>query len=233
VKAEIKFNGISSLDLDLILVSFEPQPPAPNIIKTPVPYMNGSYDFSKLYGEQTYSERKIPCKLLFNTKSRNALYAKYTQVLEWLLGSGKANLEYNNEIGMYYTARVETPPTWDMAKNKGTFDFEFIAYPFKLSTALQGINQLWDTFNFETDIVQQSGFTVAGTSTVSVYNTGSVKVVPSIICTAAMVVIKSGVTYNFPVGTTKNFGFMLAKGLNSLTITGTGAITFEFHKEVF
>jgi len=230
--AKITFNDKSSDDLGLILTTFEPQPPTPNIIKIPVPYMNGSYDFSRLYGEQTYSERTILCKLQLVTKSRSMLYAKYSEVLEWLLESGKSKLIYSDEAGLYYTARVETPPSWEMVKTTGIFDFEFIAYPFKYGKNLEGTD-IWDTFNFETDTLQTNTFNIIVTKTIELQNYSAIKIVPSIICSTAMAVIKSGITYSFPTGTSKNFGFMLGKGLNSLIINGTGNIKFEWQREVF
>jgi len=234
VKNEIFFNNLGSeTDFDGILTYFKPQPPTPNIIKSSVPYMNGSHDFSNLYGETTYGERKIPCKLQFVMKSRQALFTKYSQVLEWLLGSGKAKLTYNTEPGLYYMARVESAPSFETFVICGAFEFDFIAHPFKTSADLEGNYQLWDTFNFATDIMQESIFNVAGTKIIKLYNPGAKKTTPNIICSAAMSIIKNGITYNFNAGLTKDFRFELAKGLNNLTINGTGKIEFEFRKEVF
>jgi len=230
---EIIFNGMSNSELDLILTYFKPQPPTPKVIKQEIPYMNGAYDFSNIYGEQAYNERKISCKLQFVSKNRGFLYTKYSQILEWLLTNNKVRLEYSFEPGLYYMAKVESAPSWDLFAICGSLDFDFIAYPFKTSTDLEGSSQLWDTFNFETDIMQESIFNVVGTKTINLYNPGAKRITPNIICSAAMSIIKSGITYNFSIGSTKDFRVMLEKGLNNLTISGTGNIEFEFRKEVF
>lgn len=230
---EIIFNGKRNSDLGLILSYFKPQPPAPKIIKSAAPYMNGSYDFSNLYGETAYEERKIACKLQFVTRNRKELYTKYSQVLEWLLNNKKAMLEYTCEPGLYYMAKVENPPTWEVFVVSGSFDFDFIAYPFKIGLNLEGSNQPWDTFNFETDIMQDSSFDIASTKSITLYNTSAISITPSVVCSSTFSVIKSGITYNFSPGTTKDFRFTLDKGLNNLTINGTGNIEFNFRKEVF
>lgn len=66
---EIIFNGKSSYkDLGVIVTYFKAQPPEPKTIKQDVPFMNGSYDFSKLYGEVFYNERIINCKVQFKVR---------------------------------------------------------------------------------------------------------------------------------------------------------------------
>jgi predicted phage tail component-like protein len=230
---EIFFNNKGSYtDFDGILTYFKPQPPAPKIIKSAVPYMNGSYDFSNLYGDTTYNERKIPCKLQFVTKNRNLLYIKYTKVLEWLLGGGKAKLTYATEPGLYYMARVESAPTFETFVICGIFEFDFIAYPFKYGENTEGAD-IWDDFNFETDYAQKTKFDVTGSKTIELYNLSSIKITPTVICNSNFSVVKSGVTYNFVTGTTNDFRFGLEKGLNNLTINGTGNIEFVIRKEVF
>lgn len=230
---EIFFNGLGSkTDFDGILTYFKPQPPGPKIIKSDVPYMNGSYDFSNLYGDTTYNERKIPCKLQFVTKNRNLLYIKYTKVLEWLLGSGKAKLTYTTEPGLYYIARVESAPSFETFVICGAFEFDFIAYPFKYGKNVEGAD-IWDEFNFETDYAQTTKYNITESKTIELYNPGATKVTPSILCDANFRIIKNGITYNFSVGTTKDFRFGLEKGLNNLIVNGTGNIEFIFRKEVF
>jgi phage-related protein len=229
--AEIIFNNNSNEDFDLILTSFKPQPPSPKIIKSDVPFMNGSYDFSNLNGEQSYNERKIPCTLQYVANNRILSYIKYTKILEWLLGSGRAILKNSDEPGLYYVARVESAPTWDIVAVAGKFEFEFIAYPFKYGDREEG-NDIWDDFNFETDYAQDIKFIVKDSLEVSLYNPSSKKIVPSVICDNDISIKKGGTTYKFKAGITRDYRFSLDKGQNSLTVQGNGSVEFAFRKEV-
>lgn len=229
---EIFFNGKGSYtDFGGILTYFRVQPPEPRIIKEEVPFMNGYYDFSDLYGETAYSERKIQCKLQFVEENITLMHIKYTKVLEWLLESGKSNLIYTLDPGIYYIARVEKTPSFEAFLSCGVFEFEFIAYPFKFRNFDEG-NIPWDDFNFELDCMQDTKFLVIGSKTVELINQSAKKITPTVICTAPFDVIKNGITYKFNIGTTKDWRFNLDKGFNNLTVNGNGNIEFLFRKEV-
>ncbi|WP_066679308.1 phage tail domain-containing protein [Clostridium septicum] len=231
--SEIIFNGKSSCkDFDAILVYFKPQPPTPQVIKCTVPYMNGSYDFSSLYGEQTYSERKILCKLDLVSESRIPLYIKYNEVLNWLLTDEKQILEYTEEPGIYYMAKIESVPSWDIISTCGIFEFEFIAYPFKFGKNYEGAD-IWDEFNFEVDYLQNLNIHVNESKDIKIYNPSSKKIVPSVITDSEISVIKNNVTYKFNKGTTQDWRFSLEKGENKIKLQGNGNIEFKFRKEVF
>ena len=47
-----------------------------------------------------------------------------------------------------------------------------------------------------------------------------------------MEIIKGTTTFKFKAGESKSWSFKLDKGLNNLTIKGTGAIEFKWYKEV-
>lgn len=229
---EIIFNGKSSYkDLGVIVTDFKPQPPEPKIIKQDVPFMNGSYDFSKLYGEVFYNERVISCKIQFKVRDKRLLYGKYSEVIEWLLGNNNSKLIYTGDSCMYYIASVTKAPTWDKFLKVGSLDFEFIAYPFKIST-LQDGHDIWDDFNFEFDMVQDTKFIVDGTKNINLYNNSSIGINPTVICSGDMEIIKGNSSYKFKSGESKSWSFKLDKGLNNLTIKGIGTIEFKWNKEV-
>lgn len=229
--SKIIFNGKKSEDLNIILVYFKPQPPTQRIVKSNVPYMNGSYDFSNLYGEQAYDERKILCKLNLVEENRLLLYIKYNEVLNWLLTDNKQILEYTEEPGLYYMAKIENVPSWDVVSTCGILEFEFIAYPFKFGKTFEG-EAIWDDFCFETDYLQNREFEVIGSKNINIINPSSKKITPTIICSSPITVFKNSTTYKFNTGTTKDWRFTLDKGNNKLVLNGTGNIEFVFRKEV-
>ena len=55
----IKNNKHSYNDFGLKILSKNISNPKKRKIKETVPFMNGAYDFSLLYGEQTYDEREL------------------------------------------------------------------------------------------------------------------------------------------------------------------------------
>ena len=49
-----------------------------------VPFMNGSYDFSNLYGSNCYNERKLEYEFLIKARNSTELEFKRMQVDQWL-----------------------------------------------------------------------------------------------------------------------------------------------------
>lgn len=229
---EIIFNGKGNLtDFGAYLSEFNPQPPAPKIIKDDVPFMNGTYDFSTVgsNGEVVYGERKIQCSIDFFSNNKGFLFVQYSKLLEWLL-SGKHELIYTGESDMKYMARVEDVASFDeFVTNNGSLSFTFIADPFKQGVDLEG-DKLWDTFNFETDILQDTEFDVIGTKTVTITNIGR-PVMPTINVNVDMSLIFNSKTYNLVAGDNTFYDFKFANGDNSIVINGNGHIKFIFRKE--
>lgn len=230
---EIIFNSKGNYsDFETVLNYFKPQPPSPKIIKDSVAFMNGSYDFSTIgsNGEIVFNERIIQCSIEFNNNSKSLLMIKYSQLLEWLL-SGKHELVYTGEPDMKYIAQVDDVPSFDyFFVLGGKLEFSFTAEPFKYGVNLEG-SDIWDTFNFETDVVQDTEFDVVDTETVTITNVGR-SVMPIINVDAAMSVVFNSKTYNLSIGDNKLYNFMLQNGDNSITINGTGHIKFIFRKQV-
>src|SRR5690625_5026438 len=210
--------------------------PEKNKIKVAVPFSNIEYDFSEVYGDQTYTERPITFVLnvidkhvLNDTQRVNALE---TSLVNWLMNSnGKQRLYDDAMPGYYYLAEVEGGLNFDELWNHGKLTVVFTAYPFMISEHAEG-NDIWDTFNFELDVAQITEFEVNGSLEVVLYNVGTPNISPSIEASSPMEVIKDNTTYNIPSGTSKSDEFRLRSGENNLTIKGNGSIKFKFYKEL-
>ena len=118
-----------------------------------------------------------------------------------------------------------------MSNKTGHETVTFNAYPFKIST-LQDGHDIWDDFNFELDMVQDTIFEVNGTKDIILYNNGAIGINPTVICSNDIGVTKGNSIYKFKQGEAKTWAFKLDKGLNTLTIKGTGTIEFKWCKEV-
>lgn len=229
----ITFNGKHSFtDFNLIMNSKKISTPSKKKIKVSVPFMNSTYDFSTIgsNGEITYNQRSIEIQFTLMSTSKAMLQSKLTKIAEWLQDVAQSQLIFDDIKDYYFMAELED--TLDLAEafEVGEFTVKFIAEPFKTSTDYVG-NDIWDTFNFEEDIVQNSSFNVVSTSTVSIYNSGRL-ITPTIICNAPMTVIIGGVTYNLITGDNKIYGLKLQNGYNAIIINGTGTISFLFKKVV-
>ena len=229
---QLIFNGKKSYtDFIIELESFSIQPASKKKIKTSAPFMNGSYDFSTVgsSGQIIYGERIIKASFNLKEKNRSLLYMKYSKVLEWLLGTGQSKLIFTDMPDYYFMAEVENAPNFEeVIKRGGKLEVEFIAQPFKFGVNFEG-SDIWDTFNFEEDVMQDVEFDVVTTETVNIYNPGRL-VMPIISCSAAMSITFNSKTYNLVVGDNRFYDLKLLNGENSIVINGTGHISFIFRK---
>ena len=196
-----------------------------------VPFMNGSYDFSNLYGSNCYTERQLEYEFLIKAHNSTELEFKRMQVDKWLLSSNyKTPLIDDTLPGYYYKAECISTEFEDLI-NIGKLKAIFIAYPFRISTEYEG-NNLWDSFSFERDVLQDTKFTVNGSSSVSIYNPSVIDLEPELLASSSFEITLDNKKYVVEAGTSKDYRFKLKPGSNNLTLKGNGAIEFRFRKEV-
>ncbi|QKI15964.1 phage tail protein [Bacillus cereus] len=209
--------------------------PSKEKIVVQVPFSNVEYDFSELYGSQTYGSRQL--KYQFNVVRRGnytpqAMQIEKTKLINWLMNTRGRKKLYDDTIpGYYFLAELESAANVQDDWETGTLTATFRAYPFMIAELYEG-NDIWDTFNFDLDVAQTTDFTVNGMLQVVLLNVGASDVVPEIITPKQMKIIKNGITYIVPAGITKDKGFVLKSGENPLKVTGNGTISFRFHKEL-
>lgn len=227
----VKFNDKHNNDIGLVMHSKTIESPAKKKIKDTVPFMNGSYDFSTIgsNGEITYSERKITIIFGLPADTKEQLQILYSRALEWLVDVGKSKLIFDVIKDYYFMAEVEEAPSFEELMEFGTLTVTLVADPFKYSIDYIGSN-IWDTFNFEEDYLEESYYNIEGTGNIIVHNPGRLAH-PIVYCSVPMTLIKNGKSYNLSPGNNQIYGFYLANGINNLTINGTGIINFLFRKE--
>lgn len=116
-----------------------------------VPYMHGSYDFSRMAGTPTYKDRNL--EITFNVigKNSNDLYNKRIAIERWLRKSYNDRLKIDS-IDYYCTgATCEKTEYKIVSKNQTVAELtaKFVIYPY-LQSKDYG-QQLWDEFNFDKD----------------------------------------------------------------------------------
>ena len=215
-KSQIIFNDKKSLDdFDLYLVNVEVGYPSPRQIKSAVPYQNGYYDFTELYGDISYDNRII-----------NITF-EYADIL--FLSQTRLSSVYGHIAD--FTARAINITPIEIFWQTGRITVEFDCYPFRSYDIAEG-NDLWDPFNFELDYFITTGFTVNGELDVILHNYSAIRKTPTIKCDGNIKVIKDGVTYDFMPGTWRDWRFMLNRGENKVKLIGKGNIEFIYYREV-
>ncbi|MCU5596792.1 phage tail family protein [Bacillus wiedmannii] len=209
--------------------------PSKEKIIVKVPFSNAEYDFSGMYGSQTYTPRQL--KYTFNVLKRGnwtpqALHLEKTKLINWLMSSSGRKKLYDDDIpGYYFLAEVESESNFVDDFETGTLTVTFRAYPFMIAELKEG-NDIWDMFNFELDVAQSTNFSVKGTLKVTLFNAGAPEIVPEIMTSNRMTLIKEGITYLVPSGGIKDRNFVLKPGKNPIRIIGDGIISFGFYKEL-
>lgn len=225
-----KGNKHSYKDFGVTIKSKSIGSPKKNKIKETVPFMNGSYDFSSLYGGQTYGERSLQYVFNIIGQTKSHMNMKKINLLNWLHQGSKEPI-YDDAIpGYYFLAECEDDD-FKESGNTGELTVTFAAYPFKICSYEEG-NIAWDDFNFELDVLQETKFDINGVKNVKIHNVGATNISPEVICSNQMEVTKGNVTYKFNPGTSKDYRFELSIGENNMTVKGNGSIEFRFRKEV-
>ena len=215
--------------------------PEVNLITETVPFMNGSYDFTNIYGPTTYKDRIITIRVITENRTdirRATLHEKYSMLRNFLLPLSQSKLELDYIEG-YFLGRCTGISSKNGFELLGYIDIEFTCYPFRFMNKYEG-DDLWDTFNFETGIAQETKFDINGTKAITLYNLGGNVIYPIIVITNASTsdifkIEHNGKIYQFTsesVGTNKIKELPINIGINKMTITGKGTIEFKFKREV-
>lgn len=226
-------NKKSDDDFGLMIVDVVVSNPTVNIITQTVPYMNGQYDFSNLYGGQTYSNRQVKITVALNDladSSRTRLNIAYDNVINWLFNAGISTLKIDF-VEHNFTGRVISISDKEEFLNSESIEIVFECDPFRVADYYEG-HDIWDIFNFETDYAQQTEYTVNGSSDITIYNPSATRITPLVECSSQMSITLNNTKYQFSSGLNNDFRFQLAIGENQIKVEGSGTIKFMFKKEV-
>lgn len=231
----ITFNGHHSTEFGLDVISRVIGMPSKKKVVRHSAFSNMRYDFSEVYGGQTYSEREITIVFKLNNweyKDKNGLNNTWTKVMNWLMGTSEfSNLIDDAMPNYHYLAEVEKGPTWEELRYNGRIKVSFTAYPFRIDVLPEG-HDIWDDFNFDLDVAQFTDLEVRGSDNILLINNGISEVTPKIITNAPFTILHDGKEFKVIVGTSQDHDFVLKPGENRMTLRGNGHIEFLFHKEL-
>lgn len=224
--------GESTMSKGLRLVGRDAPSPAEKTIIENLPFVQGVYDFSAILGERVFENRTITYQFLLLESAYGTRKLAEISLKKWLVTPQIQRLYDTHDYGYYWLGKFSQVSVEDSQRDgtiivTATFD----CYPFMIGELAEG-NDIWDEFNFELDVAQDTEYVINGIKTIKLYNVGSNGVSPKITSTAAMAITKNGQQFNVPVGESKSDLLRLEIGENILTIVGSGTIKFEFYKEV-
>ncbi|XRJ96178.1 phage tail protein [Latilactobacillus sakei] len=231
---QIYWDGEASFDdYGLTINEKEIGNPAKKKRRVAIPNGNGYYDYASILGEQ-YGERQL--KYTFNigdyaTLRKDIMNVDKIKVLNWLVPGEQRKLFDEAIPDYYFLAEVQEAPTFTEWKGTGTLEVTFTAYPFKISNKYEG-DDIWDTFNFELDMAQNTEFNVNGAQTITIFNNSVIRIAPSIEVTGKVTVSLNGKTVTFESGIYNRSPINFSRGENTLQLSGTGTIYFKFRKEL-
>ena len=239
---QITFNGVRSYDdLGFLINDISIGNPSPILIQQRVPYQNGIYDFSEINGNVAYTTREIKVQLRLerfesSQFALNTLYYKLVNSFMSLtfIGLEMAPLKISWLEGEFQ-ARVSSISDFKLLEDKRIVELTFVAQPFRTWEGFEG-SDIWDIFNFETDVTQYNTIDLINTVTeITLYNLSVVRTKPVIDCSTNMSILYNQTSCELKAGL--NDGFYLNKGINILKVTcpldsGIGTIRFLWHREV-
>lgn len=202
----------SYFDLNLILSAVDIPPAKPKTTFVDVPGADGSVDLTEAHGEVKYSDRE--CSFIFTMlpTDSSTWEEKKTEVSNLLNGRAfKITLDKDDEY--YYNGRCEVKD-FDVDKKIRQIVVAAKVKPYK----------------FKQDVTVAKVALTETPKTVVLMNSRKT-VSPSIECTNDDTVIVFGdATFNLSAGTHKVLDIQLKEGNNTLTVSGTGSVTFTYQE---
>lgn len=198
-----------------------------------IPGVQGTVDYSMMFGQRLFQPQTITYTFQKHIYDAVERARQETLIRNSLSRFGLSRL-YDSYIpeNYYFLAKCNPTITNDVQYQKLTVSLTFTCNPPFMFCEIAEGNDVWDTFNFDYDVSQDTRFTVKNSDVVTLINPGSATVQPKITVTGTVSVTANGNTVNFTAGTYANTLIYLLPGINSLTLTGTGTISFEFYKEL-
>lgn len=209
-------NTHSFQDLNLILSAVEITPAIPKTTYVDIPGGDGSIDLTESNGEVKFSDRTITFTFTMNPAddlSESAWEAKKTEVSNVLNGRAFGKITLDKDPDYYWRGRCSVD---NFKSNKRLRQIIVTAKvrPYKYKQA---------------ETVTAFSLTTSGKAVVLTNSRRSV--CPVITCTNNNTkIIFNGNTFTFNAGTHKNLDIRLTEGVNSLTVSGTGKVTFTYQE---
>lgn len=185
-----------------------------------VPFSNVEYDFSTIYGEQTYENRQV--KYVINAVHKDTIenigmHSVANAIIDWVMSSDRMQPLFDDQDPNYhFLGEVREAAELTDSFDFGGISIVFDCYPYRIKNIAEG-NDIWDDFNFNEDIAQDVKYNVEGSRSVNVINISAHAVEYKVITTG-------DVTYTGPE--------LMEKGSNQFVFNGNGTSEIVWYREV-
>jgi phage-related protein len=207
----VKFGNYHSYyEWGLILSEKEIGSPKPKTKYVEVEGSDSVLDYTEYFGDVKYENRTLSFVFAKANIIPDGFLALFSVVQDALQGK-KMQIILDDDPSHYYLGRVSINE-WKSNKNIGEIVIECDCEPYKYKVA-------------ETVVTKA----VTGSSTITLNNSRK-KVVPKITTSAQMTISFNGYTGTFSAGTFTIPELELVEGANTVTVTGTGNISFVYRE---
>lgn len=207
-------------------------PPQPKFSFIDIPGGNGSIDLTEANGmELVFENREGSWEFLVlnDIEDWDVIYQK---ILNYCHGKYFDEVRLEDETAYLYKGRVSvnqwrSDPQW----SKVVLDYHLDPYKYQLQSA--GEDWLWDPFDFENSVIEDTDITVSGTKTHTI-DVISMPIIPVFYTTySGMTVTYSGQSYALVANKEcKFYDIYLKQGKNTLTLRGNGKLRIKYRNGV-
>jgi phage-related protein len=206
----IRFGNVHSFDdLHLILTEKEMGAPAVKTRKIDIEGADGALDLTDFFGEPKYED--VTHKFRFSTIVPQAEFQTLYSTIKNTIHGKKMRVILDDDPLFYWMGRCHVSG-FTNEKNVGQVQVECDCEPYKLKT--------------DKTVVTQA---VSGTQGITLTN-GRKRAVPTITTTAAMTIEYGSGSWSIGAGSYTIPELELTHGVNTVTVTGTGSITFTWQE---
>lgn len=199
-------------DLGLILSESDIPPAEPKITYIDIPGADGSLDITEANGEVKFKDRELKFTFTIIPDDTITFEEKRTEVSN-LINGRVFRITQDKDEEYYFEGRC-TVDKYDSDKNFNQIVITAKVKPYKYKQE-----------------VTKKVINLTGTPTEVNISNSRKSVVPLITCTNDNTVIKfGGGTYYLGSGTHKILDILFVEGINGVTVSGSGAVTFEFQE---
>lgn len=204
----VTIDGTHSSNWGLQLASYSIEKPAPKMTYIPIPFGDGSADLSEASGEVKFEMRKV--SIILQGVMTTAQFEILATSLANSLNGKKVKITFDKDPNYYYYGRLSI--AYQKQKSVGEIAITAICEPYKY--------KLLPTQQVEA---------VTASKVVSITNDRKTAF-PKITTTAAFSIVKDGVTYSYGIVSSLQTVIPLYEGSNTMTLTGTGTVTFDWQE---
>lgn len=190
------------------------------------PGADGELDFTEsLTGDVKYKNRMITINLTMIEDI--SLWSEKISELQNYLHGKRLKIIFDDDLNYYYVGRI-TVNEFESDKNIKLIVLQGNAEPYKYDVASSTEDWLWDPFDFENGIINETKDLVVDRS-LDVTIVGKRKrVVPKFNCSTEMKLIFNGITFTLPKGESYSPYIEIVEGENNFRFIGDGTVTIEY-----